>query len=412
MNIDWYSHYFSPEVGAPSARLNDLSRCFIEHGHRVHVNTCFPNHPHGVLYPGYHHGLYLRENISGIKVSRYWSYITENRGFVKKLTGHVSFLLSTVIQSQRKPVRPDVVIGTSPTFFAALAAAGHSLRYRVPFVMEVRDLWPAIFVELGVLKNPILIGLLEKIELWMYRHAVRVVTVTESFRQNLISRGVSPNKVVNIPNGADLDYWQPQEGAATMRKALGLEGKFIVLYIGAHGISHALIRILECAGKLKEEKGIHFLFVGDGAEKETLQAYAQKEKLHNVTFHKSVDKQNVKSLYAMSNVCLVPLRDIPLFDSFIPSKMFEIMAMQRPVIASLKGEAADIVLQSGGGLVVRPEDVDAIKEAILELFSKQELGRELGKNGRRFVREKYNRKTLAERYIDVLNDTVKPSKHI
>jgi glycosyltransferase involved in cell wall biosynthesis len=406
MKIDWYSHYFTPEVGAPSARLNDLSRCFIHQGHQAHVNTCYPNHPKGVLYPGYQSGRYMEEIVSGIDVSRYWSYIAANRGFVKKLAGHVSFLLSSMVQSQRNRNRADVVIGTSPTFFAAMAAAEQSLRRQIPFVMEVRDLWPAIFVELGVLKNPFLIGMLEKLELWLYRKAARVVTVTESFRQDLIRRGVPPEKVVTIPNGADVDYWVPQESVPGLKDKLGLENKFVVLYIGAHGISHALTRILECAGQLKEHPDIRFVFVGDGAERPTLLEYARREHLENVTFHQSVEKEQVMSFYALSDVCLVPLRDIPLFDSFIPSKMFEIMAMSRPVVASLKGEAADIIKRSGGGIVVKPEDASAIKNAILNLFDNRQLCRELGQNGRRFVCDNYSRKELADRYLSVLEDAI------
>jgi glycosyltransferase involved in cell wall biosynthesis len=272
--------------------------------------------------------------------------------------------------------------------------------------MEVRDLWPAIFVELGVLKNRFLIGLLEKIELWLYRKAIRVVTVTDSFRQDLIRRGVPPEKVINIPNGADIDYWQPREGDSELKKRLGLEDKFIVLYIGAHGISHALSKVLECAGMIEEHREIHFLFVGDGAEKPALQDYAQRRNLTNVTFHESVDKEAVKSFYSLCDVCLVPLRDIPLFDSFIPSKMFEIMAMGRPIVAGLKGEAAGIVRQSEGGLIVKPENPGAMQKAILKLYKDRALCREFGENGRMFVCAEFSRETLADKYLKVLQDAV------
>ncbi len=406
MKIDWYSHYFSPEVGAPSARLYDLSRCFIDQGHSVHINTCFPNHPKGALYPGYRHGCYMEESIASIDVSRYWTYIAANRGFAKKLAGHISFLLSSAAQYSRNRFSGDVVIGTSPTFFAAIAAAGRGLGYRVPFVMEVRDLWPAIFVDLGVLRNPWLIRMLEMLELWLYRLADRVVTVTQSFRQNLIDRGVSPDKVVNIPNGADVDYWTPRPGDPQLRSKLGLEDKFVVLYIGAHGISHALTRVLECAKQLKENNDIQFVFVGDGAEKQRLLDYQKQERLNNVTFHNSVDKDQVMSFYAMSDACLVPLRDIPLFDSFIPSKMFEIMAMARPIIASLKGEAADIVKRSGSGIVVKPEDAGAIRRSILHLYNDSGLCQELGRNGRAYVCRHFSRKSLADKYLSVLSDAI------
>lgn len=406
MNIAWYSHYFSPEVGAPSARINDLSRCFINRGHSVNVNTCYPNHPKGVLYQGYHHGLYMAERISEIDVSRYWSYIAPNKGIVKKLTGHVSFMASAIAQSHRNPIRSDVVIGTSPTFFAAMGAATRGFRCKIPFIMEVRDLWPAIFVELGVLKNPFLIRMLEMLELWLYRKATRVVTVTESFRKDLINRGVAPDKVVNIPNGADVDFWQPMDSTSFMRSKLGLENKFVILYIGAHGISHALTRILECAKELKDTSDIHFLFVGDGAEKPELIEYSQRQQLKNVSFHGSVGKEQVRSFYALSDICLVPLRNIPLFDSFIPSKMFEVMAMARPIVASLKGESAGIVEKSGGGLVTEPENVAEIKRSILHLYYNRQLCADLGKKGRQFVCENYSRQALADKYLRTIEGAI------
>ncbi len=407
MIIDWYSHYFSPEVGAPSARINDLSRCFIKRGHHVHVNTCYPNHPKGVLYPGYTRGMYMEEEIGGIGVSRYWTYIASNRGFIRKLIGHISFLFSSLIQSQRSLLRPDVIIGTSPTFFAAIAAAVKSFLLRKPFVMEVRDLWPAIFVELGVLKNPLLIGLLERLERWLYHRADRVVTVTQAFRQDLIRRGVPPEKVSFIPNGADVDYWIPKKKDPQVLDRLGLENKFVVLYIGAHGISHALKKVLDCAALLKDHPHIHFLFVGDGAEKAMLMKCASDACLDNVTFHDSVSKDDVGSFYALSDICLVPLRDIPLFDSFIPSKMFEIMAMARPIVASLKGEAADIIKCSGSGIVVPPEDSVSIKDAILSLYENPNKHKALGENGRRFVCEHYSRLAMADRYLEVLADATR-----
>src|SRR5947207_3844912 len=180
MKIAVYSHYYAPEIGAPSARFQDLTREWIRSGDAVQVFTCVPNHPAGVVYPGYRKQFYQHEVLDGADVHRVWTYVTPNKGFVKKTIGHVSFWPSAILAS-RKHLRetPDVFIGTSPTFFAAMAAQ-HVARVRKrPFIMEVRDLWPALFVELGVLKNRQMIVMLEKLELSLYRRASRVVTVTE-----------------------------------------------------------------------------------------------------------------------------------------------------------------------------------------------------------------------------------------
>ncbi|MBW2031332.1 MAG: glycosyltransferase family 4 protein, partial [Deltaproteobacteria bacterium] len=247
MNIAYFSHYFAPEIGAPSARIYDLSRQWLEKGNRVEVVTCFPNHPVGRLYTGYKRGLYMREDLDGIRVHRHWTYITPNKGILKKTLGHVSYFPSALFLSNRRLGRSHVVIGSSPTFFAAMAAKAYGFKEKAPFVMEVRDLWPAIFVELGVLRNERIIALLEKLEMAVYRGATKVVTVTEAFRRNLIERGICPEKVHAIPNGADTDFWRPSEPPEDLRRQLGLEDSFVVLYIGAHGISHALGRVLESA---------------------------------------------------------------------------------------------------------------------------------------------------------------------
>jgi glycosyltransferase involved in cell wall biosynthesis len=406
MRIAYYSHYFTPEIGAPSARIYDLSREWLKAGHRAEVVTCFPNHPVGRIYKGYRAGLYMHELLDGIDVHRHWTYITPNKGFLKKTLGHVSFLPSALLFSNRRLSAPDVTIGSSPTFFAAMGAAGAGMQYSVPFVMEIRDLWPAIFVDLGVLRNKRAIRWLEKLELCLYRRATRVVTVTEAFRRNLISRGVPEEKVHTIPNGADTEYWSPCDPSADLRQELGLEGCFVVLYIGAHGISHALNRVLDSAARLAGHEEIRFLFVGEGAEKEGLVKRAEELRLKNVIFHDPVDKRGVKRFYALADACLVPLRDIPLFDSFIPSKMFEIMAMARPIIGSVSGEPAEILKRSGAAIVVPPEDSEAIADAVLRLRREPGEARAMGGRGRAFVVDHYSRRSLGATYAGFLQEAV------
>ena len=406
MNIGFYSHYFTPEIGAPSARIYDLSQQWLTMGHPVQVVTCFPNHPIGKLYEGYKCGFYLHEKLNGINVHRHWTYITPNKGFLRKTLGHISYLPSALILSNRHLRELDITIGTSPTFFAPMAAAWTALQRKIPFIMEVRDLWPAIFVELGVLRNPSLIRWLEQWELALYRQATRVVTVTEAFRHNLIERGVPARKVVTIRNGADVEFWQPIEFPGILRKNLELEGRFVVLYIGAHGISHALGSILESAGRLRNQENIQFLFVGEGAEKEQVIRQAEEARLENVHFLDPVDKHAVREFYAVADVCLVPLRDIPLFESFIPSKMFEIMSMARPIIGSVRGETAGILRESGGALVVEPEDSQAIAQAVLWIYEHPDEAQAMGQRGRQFMANNYSRRSLAELYVEVMNEAI------
>jgi glycosyltransferase involved in cell wall biosynthesis len=406
VNIAFYSHYFAPEIGAPSARIYDLSKQWQAAGHDVEVVTCFPNHPVGRIYEGYSPGVYMHELLDGIPVHRHWTYITPNKGFLKKTIGHVSYLPSAVLLSNRRLNHPQVTVGSSPTFFAAMAAVAAGIQHKIPFVMEVRDLWPAIFVDLGVIRNRRVIRWLERLELALYGQAAKVVTVTEAFRRNLIERGIPEQKVHAIPNGADTDFWNPDEPPAELRKRLGLGGQFVVLYIGAHGISHALGRVLDAAARLKNVPAMQFLFVGEGAEKDALTNQARDLNLNNVMFHEPVDKERVRDFYALADVCLVPLRNIPLFDGFIPSKMFEIMAMGRPIVASVRGEAAEILMRSRSAIVVPPEDSAAIAQAVLHLYEQREEAKKMGEHGRGFVMRHYSRQALAADYLEVLEQAV------
>lgn len=350
--------------------------------------------------------MYQCEKLDGMAVHRSWTYITPNKGILKKTIGHGTFWLSAISLSGRRMSPPDVCIGTSPTFFAAMAALRKARSSKVPFIMEVRDLWPACFVELGVLQNRFLIRVLEKWEMALYRRATQIVTVTESFRDNLAARGVPAQKLSSIPNAADVEYWKPMQASTQLVSKLRVEGKFVVLYIGAHGISQALVRVLEAARRLKNESKIQFIFVGDGAEKDQLIKQAKTDGLTNVEFHDSVDKLQVREFYSVADVCIVPLRNIPLFKTFIPSKMFEMLAMERPIVASVSGEAADILRRSGGALIVEPEDSRGIASAILRLFQDEVLGCEMGKCGRRFVIDHYSRKAMADRYLDVIGSAI------
>lgn len=404
MKIAYYSHYFSPEIGAPSARIHDLSRCWIRDGHNVDVVTCFPNHPEGKIYHEYIRGKYFHEKLDGINVHRNWTYITPNKGFLKKTLGHISFWLSSRLFTSKHLDDVDIVVGTSPTFFAAMAARGLARSRNIPFVMEVRDLWPGIFIDLGIITNRFIINLLEAWELWMYKESQVIITVTESFREDIIRRGIDKKKVYVVPNGADIKFWQLGERSAKLAQKLGVEAKFVALYIGAHGVSQALETILKSAKLLAHNKEIVFLFVGTGSEKGKLVEIAKEEKINNIIFHDPVAKQLVKEFYALADVCFVPLRDVDLFSTFIPSKMFEILAMEKPIIASLKGEAETILRNSRGAIVTPPEDSRAIVNAILELYENPTKRKKMGQEGREYIIQKYSRNSTAAQYISILRE--------
>lgn len=403
MKIAFICQYFVPEIGAPSARIGELCREWARQGHDVTVVTGLPNHPTGIILPEYRGTIFRRETMDGFTVFRNWLYATPNEGFVKRTLSHISFMLSLMALTTRRLRGFDVIVVSSPAFFAVIAAWFMARVWRIPYVFEVRDLWPGIFIELGVLKNRTIIRVLEAIEMFLYRQAAKVVVVTHSFRDILIARGLSPEHVATITNGVDCEAFQPGPHLNDIRREHGLEGKFVVLYIGAHGISQALSAVLDAAQMLRDDQNVAFVFVGEGAEKRMLMEKAAQMGLPNVRFLPGQAKGLMASWYAAADVVLVPLRNIPLFETFIPSKMFEIMACARPIIGSVRGESRAILERSRGAILVDPEDAAGIAAAVGTLRGDPALAEQLGANGRGFVEEHYDRRLLAGRYLQLLS---------
>lgn len=395
------THYFPPEIGAPQARLGDLARFWAAGGDQVTVLTGMPNHPTGVIPPEYRGRRWVTEQLDGYRIVRTWLYATPNEGIVKKTLGHLSFMASSVLLGTRKSGPADVVVVSSPTFFAIFSAWFLAKVKRARLVVEVRDLWPAIFVELGVLTDRRVIWLLERLELWAYRVADAVVVVSDGFRDDLASRGVEPSKVHTVRNGVDLSRFRPGGDPAPGRERLGVgEGDVLVLYIGAHGISQGVVGVVEAAARLRDP-AVHVAFVGEGAAKPDLEQRVRDLDLGNVSLHDGVARDEVAGLLAAADICLVPLRDVPLFKTFIPSKIFEFFGSGKAVIGAVRGEPAKI-LRDGGAIVVEPEAPDQLAAAIEELAGDSERHRRMGVAGRAHVEEHFDRQRLAGRYRSIL----------
>jgi glycosyltransferase involved in cell wall biosynthesis len=400
-------------MGAPSARTFEHARHWASMGHDVTVITGFPNHPTGIIRPEYRGRVVKRENIDGIELLRTWVYCTANKGFFKRILNFFSFFFSSLIFGSLLSKRPDVVIGTSPQFFCAVSAYLLSIIKRVPFVFEVRDIWPQSAVELGALKNPLIIKALEAIELHLYRRAQLIIVVAESTKPYLLRKGIAGQKIKCIPNGIDADYFELSgaEAPEKLLDKLDLRGRFIVSYIGTHGMSHALDVVLHAARQLQVDTGVHFLFVGEGAEKENLKRLAAELSLSNVTFIHEQPRDGLPSYYRASDVSLVPLRRLPVFKKVLPSKLFELMGAGCPIICSVEGEAADLVTRAEAGLCIEAENRESLIAAISSLRAAPGLRRQLGLNGQRFAKTHYLRSALAENYLrslsSILNSTLK-----
>jgi len=406
IRVQLVTHYYPPEVGAPQARLSEMARAWVSSGVQVTVLTGMPNHPTGVVPAAYRGVLTRAERRDGVRVLRSWLYATPNEGIVRKTVGHLSFMLSTVLFSAPRAGPADVVVVSSPTFFSIASAYIVARLRRAVLVVEIRDLWPAIFVELGVLTNRRLINLLERLELAAYRAADAVVVVTEGFREDLLRRGVPSEKVTTIRNGVDLDLFRSNvRSSAEDRELLGARaGDLLVLYIGAHGISHALTSLVEAAALLQDAP-IHLALVGEGAAKPAVLAAVARTGTRNITVLPGVPRHRVPEIIAAADVCVVPLRDVPLFGTFIPSKMFEFLAMAKAVVGSVRGEAAHI-LTDAGAVVVPPEDPGALAAALRGLAADPARCEAMGRRGRTYVEQHFDRRALANDYLSVLRRAI------
>ena len=403
MHILFLTDNFPPEVNAPASRTFEHCREWVKAGHRVTVVTCAPNFPKGKVFDGYRNKLWQTETVEGIRVIRVWSYITANEGFLRRILDYQSYMLSAIIASVfvRKV---DLIIGTSPQFFTACAAYVVS-RYKFrPYIFELRDLWPESIKAVGAMKNERAIRFLEWVEMFLYRKSAKVVSVTRSFKDILMRRGIDGGKIEVITNGVDISQFKPRPKDPELTAKLGMQGKFVAGYIGTHGLAHGLETLLAAAERLRGQD-IVFLFLGDGARKDALKQMAAEKKLDNVVFVDSVSKADVARYWSLLDVSVIHLKKTDLFTTVIPSKLFESMGMGLPVLHGVEGESADIVREEGAGIPFEPENVDQLCDALVRLKSNPA---ELDEFRARCLKgaQNFDRTNLALRMMKILEDTV------
>jgi glycosyltransferase involved in cell wall biosynthesis len=403
MRILFLSHYFPPEVNAPASRTYEHAREWARAGHHVTIVTCAPNHPRGRVYEGYTNRLCQKETVDGIDVVRVWTYLSANEGFLKRTVNYVSFMIACMLVAPWTP-KCDIVISTSPQFFNGLAGYFVSRLKSAPWLLEIRDLWPESILAVGAISNPTIIRVLQWLESFVYRKANRIVPVTDAFRDYMLAKQVDGRKITVIKNGASLDFYDDRQTDGGLREKLGLQGKFVAAYFGTHGMAHHLETIFEAADILKTDERIVFLMVGDGAEYERLKQHLADTGLKNVLMLGQQPKSMMPSYWALSDVSLVLLRKTDLFKTVIPSKIFEAMAMAKPIIIGVEGESEAIVRAACAGISMPPEDASALVNAVTKLLDNSRLRGEMGQSGKRHVHEFFDRKVLAMRYLDVLSE--------
>jgi len=400
LRVTFLTQYFPPEIGAAQTRLGELAERLSEAGDQVTVVTPFPNYPTGVIQAGYTGKRSMEEWMGPVRIIRTWTYATRNKGFFRRILSHLSFSFSAYM-ALRQIGHTDVFYVQSPPLFVGIAALGMSRLKRVPFVFNVSDIWPQSAIELGALRNRMAIRLAEMLERHLYRRATRVTVATPGILERLAARGVPRDKLVLLTNGVDTDVFRPDRPTRDVAQRLGLDGHRIFLYAGTHGLSQGLDVVLDAA-KLTQDREVLFVLVGEGANKDALVEKARNEGIENVMFLPNQPKSDMPGLLNIAYASIIPLRRLDLFKAALPSKMFESMAVGKPVVAALWGEGAELVRTAQCGVVVEPGDAAAMHQAIADLAADPGRARAMGERGREYVVLYFDRKRIAARLHEVL----------
>ena len=396
MKLLFLTDNFPPEVNAPATRTYEHCKEWVKKGVEVTVITCAPNFPKGKVFDGYKNKLYQKEIVDGIKVVRVWSYMSANKGAVKRILDYMSFMISAFIVGLF--IRTDIIVATSPQFFTAIAGRWLSFWKQTPWIMEVRDIWPESIKAVGAMKEGLVIRFFEYLEKRMYKSAQKIVVVTDSFKDQLIkNHKVNSSKIAVIKNGINLDLFTPQAKNKKLLNELSLNNKFVIGYIGTHGMAHALDFIFKSTQKITDSR-IHFLFVGGGAMKNELEQLKSDLNLRNITMVNQVSKNEIKEYISIIDAGLVNLKKSDTFKAVIPSKIFELAGMHKPILLGVEGEAKKLVVDYKIGLVFEPENEQDFLTKVNEIASKENDFT----NGYDQIKIDFNRKVLALKMLDFI----------
>ncbi|HUS66473.1 MAG TPA: glycosyltransferase family 4 protein [Kofleriaceae bacterium] len=399
MRILFLTEHFAPEVNAAASRVYERACYWVRWGHEVTVLTGAPNFPDGVVFDGYENRARQVETMNGIRVVRVKTFISRNRGFALRTLDFASYMAAAYLAGLVER-RPDVVIASSPQFFAAVGGWALAATRGIPFVFELADLWPASIQAVGAMKGGRVLTAFERLELYLYRKAAAVVALTPAFKRDLVRRGIAGEKIAVIPNGVDQSRYQPRPRDAALAAEHGLTGKFVIGYIGTLGMAHDLTNVVDAAALLRHDDRVRVLFVGPGAEREILQERARELGLSNIVFVARQPKEAMPSYWSLCDLALVHLKNHPVFETVIPSKIFEAMGMGVPILmVGPEGEASAIVRRERAGEVVAAADAARLAAAIVDLADHPERVAEMASAARaaapRYSRERQARDVIA-----------------
>lgn len=352
------------------------------------------------------HGLYTEQSIDGLRVLRAYAYPALHRSFIWRVFSFFTFLGSSFLTAMKSgPV--DLVMGTSPPIFQAFSAWAVALLRRRPFLLEVRDLWPEFAIDMGVLKNPLLIWLSRRLESFLYARAAHILVNSPAYRDYLIRNHVAPLKVSLISNGVDPAMFNPESHGERIRQKWGLGGKFVVSYAGAIGMANDLATVIRAADRLRDSRDIVFFLAGDGKERANVEADAMRRGLKNVIFTGTLSKPDIAEVMAASDACVAILKDIPMFRTTFPNKVFDYMAAGRPTLLAIDGVIRKVIEASGSGIFVPPGDETTLADATLKLAANRSEAQAMGLRGREYVTKHFNRDHQAAEFVSLLEKVVR-----
>lgn len=403
MKILYISQYFYPEVGATTNRALANARYLASKGHDITVLTEMPNHPKGVIFDGYRGKLFVKEEFENFKINRVWIYTNQKKNFITRILFYMSFSILATVSSLFNWKKYDIVYVTSPPLFVGII--GINLKFFFPssrFIFEVRDLWPDAAIEMGELKNKAFRKFSYKLENSLYTKADHIVAVTNRFKSKIIEKGFNENKISVIRNGSDLSF-QNKKINPDLQSKHKLQNKFVVIYAGILGIAQNLTTVLRAAQQITDPD-IVILLVGAGPEEAKLKKIANEQKIRNVIFTGEISKKHVSDYLSLADCGLIPLKNISVFERTIPSKLFDYMSANLPILLGVKGEAKEILAQSEAGICFKPDDITDLVEKITYMKNNRDELQKMRGKGRKFVEENFDREKLAAKLDDVFTE--------
>lgn len=405
MRVVFLTQYFPPETGAPQNRLYDLARRISQSGIDITIMTAMPNYPAMEIHKGYKGKFFCREEIDGLEVLRSWIFVRNARkNMVFRLLNYISFSVTSFLVGLFKLKKFDVIFCESPPLFLGLTSYLLKAMKGGAMIFNISDLWPESAERLGLVTNRRLLGMARKLEEFLYRKSDIITGQTQGIVGN-ISRRIPDREVYWLKNGVDLSFFNEGKIDLDWRGRVGLSpDDFIIMYAGIHGFAQGLDTVIEAAGMLKDMQHVRFVFVGQGPVKEKLQNSAEDLKLSNLTFVDPQPREMMPSVIAACDAGLVPLRKLDLFKGAIPSKVFEFLAMRKPVLLGVDGEARGILIDdSHSGLFFEPENAADLSEKVRQLVEMGDRGKSLGENGYRLAQSKFDRRKIAADFMVILN---------